>query len=65
MLYTFAVTFFIQILITEFAGAFFKTTPLGFTTWFNLTLISFSVIAITELYKLAYRIFLKNKKQKG
>lgn len=56
MLLVIAVTFLLQILIIQFAGAFFGTVPLGLTMWGKIFGLSFSVIVLSELIKLVRRI---------
>ncbi len=60
MLSVFSITFIIQIILTQFLGAFLKTTPLSIDVWFKCILTCFSIIAVSELYKLIYR-FIKEK----
>jgi Ca2+-transporting ATPase len=55
MLIVFFITFVAQIILTQFLGAFLKTTPLGINIWFKCILTCFSIIAVSELYKLVYR----------
>lgn len=57
MLLVISITFVLQILIIQFAGAFFGTIPLDFMMWMKLFEVSFSVILISELVKLIWRIF--------
>lgn len=52
MLFVFFLTFSLQVLITQFGGAVFDTVPLPPIMWLKITLLSFSVILISELYKL-------------
>ena len=52
MLIVISITFVLQILIIQFAGAFFGTVPLGFFMWMKLLALSFSVIVVSELVKL-------------
>jgi P-type Ca2+ transporter type 2C len=56
MLLVISVTFLLQILIIQFAGAFFGTVPLGLTMWGKIFGLSFSVILLSELIKLVRRI---------
>lgn len=62
MLWIVGGTFVLQILIIQFAGAFFGTVPLGITTWIQLIGIAFSVILLSELIKLVCRIAGKKTK---
>lgn len=55
MLIVISVTFTLQILIIQFAGAFFGTVPLGLTMWLKLLSLSFSVIIVSEFVKLVLR----------
>lgn len=55
MLVVISITFILQILIIQFAGAFFGTIPLGLATWSKLIGLSFSVIVVSELVKLVLR----------
>ena len=55
MLLTVAVTLALQILIIQFAGAFFGTVPLSLLMWIKIFAVSASVIALSELVKLVMR----------
>lgn len=57
----FAVTFALQVLITQFGGQLFKTVPLGFEMWVKIVLTAFTVILLSELVKLIKFIFSKIK----
>lgn len=57
MLLVISITFLLQILIIQFAGAFFGTVPLGLYMWIKIFLLTFSVILISEFVKL----FIRNK----
>ena len=48
-------TFVLQVLIIQFAGAFFSTVPLELSLWLKLFGIAFSVIVLSELVKLVWR----------
>lgn len=61
MLVVVGITFILQILIIQFAGAFFGTVPLGIDVWVKVVALSFSVIVISELVKAVARIFTKKK----
>ena len=60
MLIVVGITFVLQILIIQFAGAFFGTVPLGIDVWVKVIALSFSVIVISEIIKLFSRL-IKNK----
>ena len=49
-------TFIIQILIIQYAGAFFGTIPLPLALWLKLFAVTFSVVAASELVKLFVKI---------
>lgn len=55
MLLVISITFFLQILIIQFAGAFFGTVPLGLVMWIKIFILTFSVILISEFVKLFVR----------
>ena len=62
----FAATFAFQILITQFLGGFFGTTPLTFSVWLKTIVLSSSVILFSECCKFLSRARgkLKNEFQK-
>ncbi|MFT8889579.1 MAG: calcium-translocating P-type ATPase, PMCA-type [Ethanoligenens sp.] len=55
MLLVISVTFLLQILIIQFAGAFFGTAPLDLVMWLKLFGVSISVVFISELVKWVWR----------
>ncbi len=59
MLLVFAITFSLQIIITQFGGAFFGTVPLPFMMWMKIISIAFTVILASEFFKLIKRIMYK------
>lgn len=59
MLGTFGLTFALQVIITQFGGAFFGTVPLSLVVWVKIILAALSVIAVSELHKLITRSFQK------
>ena len=61
MLAAMGLTFLIQILIIQFAGAFFGTVPLPLGLWLKLFAVSASIVAVSELAKLVLRLAEKNK----
>lgn len=64
MLLVFAITFGLQIIITQFGGAFFGTIPLPFVIWVKIVGSAFTVIIASELFKLIKRIFPRTINQK-
>jgi len=59
MLAVLAATFVIQILITQFGGAFFGTVGLPLALWLKILGVSASVVLLSELVKVVKRIFAK------
>lgn len=61
MLGVLALTFGLQVLITQFGGSVFNTVPLPFNMWVKITALGFTVILASEIFKLIKRIcFSKN-----
>jgi Ca2+-transporting ATPase len=58
-----AATFVLQIVMTQWGGAFFGTVALDALTWLKVIGIAASVLAISELYKFSLRIFTNKKPQ--
>lgn len=63
MLGVFALTFALQVLITQFGGAVFGTVPLPFMMWVKIIALSFTVILISEIYRFIKRVYIKHRKQ--
>lgn len=61
MLLTVGVTFALQIIFIQFAGAFFGTVPLSAAMWFKIIGLAASVIVVSELVKLFIRLLGKKK----
>ena len=61
MLLVVGCTFLLQILIIQFAGAFFGTIPLELSMWGKLFGVAASVILLSELVKLVWRGLGKGK----
>jgi Ca2+-transporting ATPase len=55
MLLIITITFVLQILIIQFAGAFFGTIPLDLMMWLKIFVVTFSIVLISELVKLMWR----------
>lgn len=55
MLLIVGITFALQILLIQFAGAFFTTIPLPLNMWLKIFGVAFSVIILSELVKLVLR----------
>ncbi|MCQ2914553.1 MAG: calcium-translocating P-type ATPase, PMCA-type [Alphaproteobacteria bacterium] len=60
MLLAFAVTFAVQVAITQFGGEVFKTSGLCLESWGKVIGLSLVVMFAMELFKLISRIFKKN-----
>jgi Ca2+-transporting ATPase len=60
MLLVITITFVLQILIIQFAGAFFGTIPLDLMMWLKIFGVTFSVVLVSELVKLIWRILKNN-----
>ena len=61
MLLTFSATFILQVIILTFFPQIFGVFPLSLITWVKTVGVAFTVIFISELYKLIYR---ENKRKK-
>lgn len=56
MLGVFALTFLLQVIITQFGGMFFGTVPLSLMMWAKIIGVGLCVIVLSELVKLVKRI---------
>ncbi|MDR1869000.1 MAG: calcium-translocating P-type ATPase, PMCA-type [Treponema sp.] len=56
-------TFVIQILIIQYAGAFFGTIPLPLDLWLKLFAVAFSVVVVSEIVKLVARCVTRKRKE--
>jgi Ca2+-transporting ATPase len=56
MLLVVGVTFILQVLFIQFAGAFFATVPLPITMWVKIFGVSASVIVLSEVVKFFVRV---------
>lgn len=61
MLGVFALTFALQVIITQIGGAFFGTVPLDFLMWCKIIVVAFSVILVSEIAKLMKRVLMRNR----
>jgi Ca2+-transporting ATPase len=57
MLIVFAITFVIQIILTQFLGGFFGTVALSAITWLKMIVTALSIVAMAEIYKFIKRKF--------
>lgn len=60
MLAVFGVTFLLQVVITQYGGAFFNTTPLPLDLWLKILAVGACIVVISELTKIPLR-FLKHE----
>ena len=56
MLVVISITFVLQILIIQYAGAFFGTVPLNIGMWLKIFGVTFSVVLLSELVKWIWRM---------
>lgn len=56
MLMVISITFVLQILIIQYAGAFFGTVPLNIGMWLKIFGVTFSVVLLSELVKWIWRM---------
>lgn len=61
MLAVFAGTFVLQIIITQFGGTVFDTNGLNIIDWLKVFAMALSIIAVSEIVKLARRLFARGK----
>ncbi len=61
MVIAFIVTFVLHVLLSQYFGGFFDTVPLDLLVWCKIILVAFSIIILSEISKLFYRLFNKFK----
>lgn len=61
MLVVFAGTFVLQVIITQFGGTVFDTNGLNIIDWLKVFAMALSIIAVSEIVKLARRLFARGK----
>ncbi len=61
MVLTFACVLFLHVLIVQVFSKLFAINPLSIMSWIKISTVAFSIIIVSEIYKLLYRL-LKNKK---
>jgi len=57
MLLAFGIVSVMQVLITQFGGSVFETYPLSFSMWVKIIAISSTILLVSEVSKLVYRIY--------
>ena len=62
MLFTFLLTFLMQILIVSFGYKLFNIMPLSFISWAKIVLVAASVVVVSELFKMVLRSVKKKTK---
>ena len=65
MLIAFALAAAVQLLITQLFGSLFETVPLSLPTIGKMLLVSFGVIAVSEIAKLVYLLLFKKKNKRS
>lgn len=65
MLGVFALTFGLQVIITQFGGAFFRTVPLSLVIWLKIIGVAFTVIIVSEVVKMVKRIVISSRTKEG
>ena len=61
MLATFCITFILHVIIVTFFNGLFSVTPLPLLTWVKTVLLAFTIVVISELYKLVFKKFLSKR----
>ena len=61
MLATFCLTFVLHVVIVTFFSGLFAVTPLSILTWVKTVSLSFTIVVISELYKLVFKKFLSKR----
>lgn len=59
MVLTFVLTFILQVLIVQFGGEAFKTSPLELLMWGKIMAVGASVIVLGEIMRFCYRVIFK------
>ncbi|PZT48163.1 calcium-translocating P-type ATPase, PMCA-type [Helicobacter valdiviensis] len=59
MVLTFVLTFILQVLIVQFGGEAFKTSPLELLMWGKIMVVGASVIVLGEIMRFCYRVVFK------
>ncbi len=57
MLLVFGITFLLQVVLSQYLGAFFGTVALPISVWIKMILTASSIVLISEIYKFIKRIF--------
>jgi len=64
MLLTFAGVFILHVVIVQFLPKIFGVSPMGISSWLKCAGVSISILAVSEIYKLVYRL-VKNAKNRA
>lgn len=59
MLITFGVVFILHLIIVEVLGTVFGVGSLCFASWLKVIITAFSVVVVSEVFKMVYRCFVK------
>jgi Ca2+-transporting ATPase len=65
MLLVFGITFLLQVLLSQYLGAFFGTVALPISVWIKMILIASSIVLISEICKLVKRIINSQTKKEN
>ncbi len=57
MLLSFGAVALVQIVLTQLGGSLFGSSPLSLLSWVKVIALSSTVLAVSELFKLIYRLF--------
>jgi Ca2+-transporting ATPase len=65
MLLVFGITFLLQVLLSQYLGAFFGTVALPISVWLKMILTASSIVLISEIYKFIKRIINSQTKKEN
>jgi Ca2+-transporting ATPase len=63
MVLTFLAVFLLHVFIVEVFYSAFSVRPLSFLTWIKALILSSSIVIVSEIYKLIYRIYQSIRKK--
>ena len=61
MVLTFACVLFLHVLIVQVFSNLFAIDKLSFLSWIKISIVAFSIIIVSEIYKFIYRLHKKKK----
>lgn len=65
MVATFICVFMLHLFIVQVLGVAFGVSPMSFSLWVKCVLVSFSIVVVSEAYKLVYRLLKLDKQSFG